>query len=212
MPGAHAAHSAEGPHRADPGHHGNARAPPCGSGRACPAEPQGDGGEAGEGGEVAGCDDGVDESCANMKQNMLMKLRSSKVPVEALELLETSEDAPVTPLFRTLVFSRHRRGTCVWQVLRWAAALGAQGVAEVSVFTQAIDSHQRRIPETILEHALKIFSDKNVEVKTQVVVGDPKEKICEVTPNSRSICSSWGVVLLVLSRGMRLYRQISLDL
>ncbi|KAI4987749.1 hypothetical protein ZWY2020_028507 [Hordeum vulgare] len=120
-------------------------------------------------------DDGVDESRANMKQNMLMKLRSSKD-------------------------------------LRWATALGAQGVAEVSVFTQPIDSHQRRIPEAILEHALNIFSDKNVEVKTQVVVGDPKEKICEVTPNSRSICSSWGVVLLVLSRGMRLYRQISLDL
>ncbi|KAE8809752.1 Peptidyl-prolyl isomerase FKBP12 [Hordeum vulgare] len=79
-------------------------------------------------------------------------------------------------------FSRaSARGTCVWQVLRWAAALGAQGVAEVSVFTQAIESHQRRIPEAILEHALKIFSDKNVEVKTHVVVGDPKEKICEVT-------------------------------
>ncbi|KAI4988130.1 hypothetical protein ZWY2020_029760 [Hordeum vulgare] len=42
--------------------------------------------------------DGVDESRANMKQNMLMKLRSSKVPAEALELLERSEDAPVTLL------------------------------------------------------------------------------------------------------------------
>ncbi|XP_044954880.1 uncharacterized protein LOC123405122 [Hordeum vulgare subsp. vulgare] len=56
-----------------------------------------------------------------------------------------------------------------------------QGVAEVSVFMQAIESHERRIPEAILEHALKIFSDKNVEVKTQVVVGDPKKKICEMT-------------------------------
>ncbi|KAE8778512.1 Peptidyl-prolyl isomerase FKBP12 [Hordeum vulgare] len=89
-------------------------------------------------------DDGDDESRANMKQNVLMKLRSSKV-------------------------------------LRWAAVLGAQGVAEVSVFMQAIESHERRIPEAILEHALKIFSDKNVEVKTQVVVGDPKKKICEMT-------------------------------
>ncbi|VAI61034.1 unnamed protein product [Triticum turgidum subsp. durum] len=54
------------------------------------------------------------------------------------------------------------------------------GVAEVPAFTQAIESHQRRITDAILEHALKICSDKNVEVKTQVVVGDPKEKICEV--------------------------------
>ncbi|EMS58332.1 Universal stress protein A-like protein [Triticum urartu] len=50
----------------------------------------------------------------------------------------------------------------------------------VPAFTQAIESHQRRITDAILEHALKICSDKNVEVKTQVVVGDPKEKICEV--------------------------------
>ncbi|KAI4980113.1 hypothetical protein ZWY2020_016866 [Hordeum vulgare] len=79
-------------------------------------------------------------------------------------------------------FSRaSARGTCAWQVLRWAAVLGAHGVAEVSVFMQAIESHERRIPEAILEHALKIFSDKNVEVKTQVVVGDPKKKICEMT-------------------------------
>nr|XP_045087337.1 uncharacterized protein LOC109774327 [Aegilops tauschii subsp. strangulata] len=48
------------------------------------------------------------------------------------------------------------------------------GVAEVPTFTQASESHQRRITEAILEHALKICSDKNV------VVGDPKEKICEV--------------------------------
>lgn len=57
---------------------------------------------------------------------------------------------------------------------------GGPSVAEVPAFTQAIEAHQRRITEAILEHALKICSDKNVEVKTQVVVGDPKEKICEV--------------------------------
>lgn len=38
----------------------------------------------------------------------------------------------------------------------------APGVAEVPAFTQAIEAHQRRITEAILEHALKICSDKNV--------------------------------------------------
>ncbi|XP_047082621.1 universal stress protein PHOS34-like [Lolium rigidum] len=58
---------------------------------------------------------------------------------------------------------------------------GGPKIAEVPAFTQAIEAHQRRITEAIMEHALKICSDKNVEVKTEVVVGDPKEKICEVT-------------------------------
>jgi hypothetical protein len=35
-------------------------------------------------------------------------------------------------------------------------------IAEVPAFTQAIEAHQRRITEAILEHALKICSDKNV--------------------------------------------------
>uniref|UniRef100_A0A453PLM2 UspA domain-containing protein n=1 Tax=Aegilops tauschii subsp. strangulata TaxID=200361 RepID=A0A453PLM2_AEGTS len=39
---------------------------------------------------------------------------------------------------------------------------GGPSVAEVPAFTQAIESHQRRITEAILEHALKICSDKNV--------------------------------------------------
>ncbi|XP_031264723.1 universal stress protein PHOS34-like isoform X2 [Pistacia vera] len=57
---------------------------------------------------------------------------------------------------------------------------------EVPAFTAAIEAHQRKITEAILEHALKICSDKNVNVKTQVVVGDPKEKICEVVENSHA--------------------------
>ena len=31
-----------------------------------------------------------------------------------------------------------------------------------------------------------------VEVKTEVIVGDPKEKICEVQPTAMPICLSWG--------------------
>jgi hypothetical protein len=33
---------------------------------------------------------------------------------------------------------------------------------EVPAFTQAIEAHQRRITQAILDHALKICSDKNV--------------------------------------------------
>ncbi|XP_044510005.1 universal stress protein PHOS34 isoform X2 [Mangifera indica] len=51
---------------------------------------------------------------------------------------------------------------------------------EVPAFSAAIEAHQRKITEAVLEHALKICSEKNVNVKSQVVVGDPKEKICEV--------------------------------
>ncbi|KAF7138432.1 hypothetical protein RHSIM_Rhsim07G0211300 [Rhododendron simsii] len=61
---------------------------------------------------------------------------------------------------------------------------------EVPAFTAAIEAHQRRISEAILTHALQICSDKSVRplfalylfvknVKTQVMVGDAKEKICE---------------------------------
>lgn len=54
---------------------------------------------------------------------------------------------------------------------------------EVPAFTAAIEAHQRRISEAILEHALQICANKNVNVKTQVVIGDPKEKICEIAEN-----------------------------
>ncbi|RLN09790.1 hypothetical protein C2845_PM11G25010 [Panicum miliaceum] len=60
---------------------------------------------------------------------------------------------------------------------------GGPSGLEVPAFTQAIEAHQRRITKAILEHALKICFEKNVEVKTEVIVGDPKEKICEVTAN-----------------------------
>lgn len=66
-------------------------------------------------------DDGVDESGAKMKQYVLAKLRSSKVPAEALELIQSSEvsdDAPAAPLrFRSpfsLLFAKISKGNvCV---------------------------------------------------------------------------------------------------
>ncbi|KAF7041352.1 hypothetical protein CFC21_051162 [Triticum aestivum] len=66
-------------------------------------------------------DDGVAESGAKMKQYVLTKLRSSKVPAEALELVERSElsdDAPAAPLrFRpplSLLFAGISKGNvCV---------------------------------------------------------------------------------------------------
>ena len=62
---------------------------------------------------------GVDvEGAAKMKQHVLARLRSSKVPAEALELVERSDDAPATPLrFRpplSLVFAGISKGNvCV---------------------------------------------------------------------------------------------------
>ncbi|KAK4742098.1 hypothetical protein SAY87_000099 [Trapa incisa] len=61
-----------------------------------------------------------------------------------------------------------------------AIPFGGPSDLEVPAFTAAIEAHQQRITQAILDHALKICAEKNVNVKTQVVVGDPKEKICEV--------------------------------
>ncbi|KAJ4965084.1 hypothetical protein NE237_016933 [Protea cynaroides] len=64
-----------------------------------------------------------------------------------------------------------------------AIPFGGPSDLEVPAFTAAIEAHQRRISEAVLAHALKICSEKNVNVKTQVVIGDPKEMICEVARN-----------------------------
>ncbi|KAJ9567812.1 hypothetical protein OSB04_003778 [Centaurea solstitialis] len=60
-----------------------------------------------------------------------------------------------------------------------AIPFGGPSDLEVPAFTAAIEAHQRRITDAILTHAMKICADKNREVKTQIVVGDPKEKIVE---------------------------------
>ncbi|CAN1331977.1 Universal stress protein A-like protein [Linum perenne] len=60
------------------------------------------------------------------------------------------------------------------------------GDLEVPAFTAAIEAHQKRITEAIFDHALDICRKQNlviilpVAVRTQVVIGDPKEKICEI--------------------------------
>ncbi|XP_021743659.1 universal stress protein PHOS34-like [Chenopodium quinoa] len=51
---------------------------------------------------------------------------------------------------------------------------------EVPAFAAAVEAHQKRITEAIINHALEIVSQKNVNAKTHVIIGDPKEKICEV--------------------------------
>ncbi|CAI0406001.1 unnamed protein product [Linum tenue] len=51
---------------------------------------------------------------------------------------------------------------------------------EVPAFAAAIEAHQKRITQAILDHALEICRQKKVTVKSQVVIGDPKDKICEV--------------------------------
>jgi nucleotide-binding universal stress UspA family protein len=42
---------------------------------------------------------------------------------------------------------------------------------------------QWRITEAIPDHSLWICSEKNVKVETKVILGDPKEKICEFVGN-----------------------------
>ncbi|KAL5777352.1 hypothetical protein ACOSP7_010278 [Xanthoceras sorbifolium] len=64
-----------------------------------------------------------------------------------------------------------------------AIPFGGPSDLEVPAITAAIEAHQKRITEAIIEHAMKICSQKKVNVKTQVVIGDPKEKICEVVEN-----------------------------
>ncbi|CAA7395806.1 unnamed protein product [Spirodela intermedia] len=60
---------------------------------------------------------------------------------------------------------------------------GGPSHVEVPAFTAAIEAHQRRISEAIIAHAREICAEKHVNAKSQVVVGDPKELICEVTAN-----------------------------
>ncbi|BFG19416.1 hypothetical protein CerSpe_056900 [Prunus speciosa] len=64
-----------------------------------------------------------------------------------------------------------------------AIPFGGPSDLEVPAFNAAIEAHQRRITEAIMEYALRICSEKKVNVKTQVVVGDPKEKIGEAAEN-----------------------------
>ncbi|XP_027330816.1 universal stress protein PHOS34 [Abrus precatorius] len=58
---------------------------------------------------------------------------------------------------------------------------GGPNDLEVPAFTVAIEAHQKRITDAILDHALEISQQLNFnsKVRTHVVVGDPKEKICE---------------------------------
>ncbi|WVY92094.1 hypothetical protein V8G54_037608 [Vigna mungo] len=63
-----------------------------------------------------------------------------------------------------------------------AIPFGGPSDIEVPAFTAAIEAHQERITRAVLDHALGICSQFNLgqsQVRTHVVVGDPKEKICE---------------------------------
>ncbi|XP_077224730.1 adenine nucleotide alpha hydrolases-like superfamily protein isoform X2 [Tasmannia lanceolata] len=80
-----------------------------------------------------------------------------------------------------------------------AIPFGGPSHVEVPAFAAAIEGHQKRITKAIMDHALKICTEKNVNVKTQVVVGNPKEMICEVTANLQADllvmgCRGYGTI------------------
>uniref|UniRef100_A0A7N0TQK9 UspA domain-containing protein n=1 Tax=Kalanchoe fedtschenkoi TaxID=63787 RepID=A0A7N0TQK9_KALFE len=61
-----------------------------------------------------------------------------------------------------------------------AIPFGGPSDVEVPAFTAAIEAHQKRITEAIIEHALSICAETKVNVKTEIIVaGDAKEAICE---------------------------------
>ncbi|PNT36919.2 hypothetical protein POPTR_005G157100v4 [Populus trichocarpa] len=78
-----------------------------------------------------------------------------------------------------------------------AIPFGGFSDLEVPAFKAAIEAHQRKITEAILEHALEICHEKKENVKIQGVMGDSKEKMCEVVENLHSDllvmgCRSFG--------------------
>ncbi|XP_057442465.1 universal stress protein PHOS34 [Lotus japonicus] len=65
---------------------------------------------------------------------------------------------------------------------------GGPSNLEVPAFAAAIEAHQKRITDSILDHALGICSEFNFteKVRTHVVIGDPKEKICEAVQDQHA--------------------------
>ncbi|KAK9112871.1 hypothetical protein Scep_020390 [Stephania cephalantha] len=61
-----------------------------------------------------------------------------------------------------------------------AIPFGGPSHVEVPAFTEAIQAHLKRISDAIIGHASKICSENKVKnVKMEVIVGEPKEVICE---------------------------------
>lgn len=67
-----------------------------------------------------------------------------------------------------------------------AIPFGGPSGLEVPAFTAAIAAHQKRITDAVLNHALQISSQFNVRPKTHVLVGDPKDMICEAVENLKA--------------------------
>lgn len=82
-----------------------------------------------------------------------------------------------------------------------AIPFGGPSDIEVPAFTAAIEAHQKRITNAVINHALEICSEFNVtsKVRSHVVVGDPKEKICEAVQDLHADvlvmgCRSFGPI------------------
>lgn len=67
-----------------------------------------------------------------------------------------------------------------------AIPFGGPAHVEVPAFAAAIEAHQKRITDAILNYAMQICAEKNAKVETKVVVGEPKEAICDITAGERA--------------------------
>ncbi|XP_021643120.2 universal stress protein PHOS34 isoform X2 [Hevea brasiliensis] len=102
--------------------------------------------------------------------------------LDNLKLRSTSYDSTETP-GSFIILHVQSPPTIAAGLNPGAIPFGGPSDLEVPAFTAAIEAHQKRITEAVLEHALGICRQKKVNVKTQVVIGDPKEKICEAVEN-----------------------------
>ncbi|CAL5417902.1 unnamed protein product [Camellia sinensis] len=99
----------------------------------------------------------------------------------ALDNLKLRSPSPDSSGGHLVIFHIHQSPPSIAAGLNPSAIpFGGPSDLEVPAFTAAIEAHQRKISDAIMKHALQICSDKNVKnAKTHIVVGDPKEKVCE---------------------------------
>ncbi|CAF2107981.1 BnaC08g13820D [Brassica napus] len=115
---------------------------------------------------------------------VVVAVDGSEVSMEALKwALDNLKLSPSSPDSSFVVLHVQPSPSITAGVSPGTIPFGGPSGVEVPAFAAAIEQHQKRITDAILEHARQIYADRSVNVKTQVVVGDPKDKICETVEN-----------------------------